>query len=753
MRSGKCLLARGKKAYNLHESGLIGSIVGGAARMMNVGGGRLSFRALLLCLFALVAPASTFAQSSSAAQPAAPPPDKVRELIQLMSEPDVRQWLTSQMNNQPVATATPSPANDDQMSVLSGMLTHTRRHFAIVSGAAMTLPFQVMTASEKLEDEGRTVGVLRIVIQVVILFFLGLVAELAVARFINFRREQRAGAATSTETELQAARFQFLGGVVPAIIHGMVTLIPLLAFDWPPVIESFAIACVIALVSIRLAFAIGKLLMGLIAMRRANDVLDEDGGTARIAERRRVATYWYRRCMVFSTYFACGWAIMQAVTSLGFSGGARDLIGYALGIGLFLIAVAAVWSRPVPQNSRGTRTISWLLTIFFAALWGLWVAGFDGLLWLGIYAILLPRVLSVSTRAIEALHDAADGIFGTGKLAAVLLDRGVRALIITFAALWLGKMLGVEAHAMMSGSESAVGRIARGILGGIVILLIADLVWQLAKTYIDGRVMQSLPAVSDSEEMRASRARLQTLLPIFRNILAVVIGIIAVMMVLSGLGVQIGPLIAGAGVVGVAVGFGAQTIVKDVISGIFYLWDDAFRIGEYIESGHYKGVVESFSLRSVKLRHQRGPLATIPFGSLGAVNNMNRDWAIDKIIVKVTYDTDLVKLKRIIKDIGQRLLEDEDLKPSIIQTLKMKGVEQFGDFAIEIRLAITAKPNDLSVIRRSALILIKQAFDENGIQFALPTVQVASDKDATAAAARQLIQMRAAGVDGEQPAG
>ncbi|WP_112610844.1 mechanosensitive ion channel family protein [Rhizobium sp. WW22] len=728
--------------------------------MRNVRGGRWTIGGLLFCLFVLAVPMAVFAQNAAAPQPTTPPPDKVRELIQLLNEPDVRQWLTTQLNSQPASASDkpapvtdPAPADGNQMSVLSGMLGHTRHHLELVSGAAMTLPYEVMTASEKLEGEGKSVGLVRIIVQIVLLFFLGLVVELAVARFINTRHMQRSERAAGTETELQAARFQFLGGVVPAIIHGLVTLVPLLAFDWPPVIENFAIACVIAMVSIRLAISIGKLVMELIAMRRANDVLDEDGGTARIAERRRVAYYWYRRCTLFAIYFACGWAVIQAVTSLDFSAGARDLIGYTLGIGLFLIATAAVWARPLPPEKRGVKTVSWLLTIFFVALWCLWVAGFDGLLWIGIYAILLPRVLSVSTKAIDALHDAADGIFGAGKIAAVLLDRGVRALIITFAALWLGKMLGVEAHAMMSGSESVVGRIARGILGGIVILLVADLVWQLAKTYIDGKVMEALPAAGESDEIRASRARLQTLLPIFRNILAVVIGIIAVMMVLSGLGVQIGPLIAGAGVVGVAVGFGAQTIVKDVISGVFYLWDDAFRIGEYIESGHYKGVVESFSLRSVKLRHQRGPLATIPFGSLGAVNNMNRDWAIDKIIVKVTYDTDLVKLKRIVKDIGQRLLEDEDLKPSIIQTLKMKGVEQFGDFAIEIRLAITAKPNELSVIRRSALALIKQSFDENGIQFAFPTVQVAGDKDAAAAAARQLIEMRAANVDGAQQAG
>ena len=105
--------------------------------------------------------------------------------------------------------------------------------------------------------------------------------------------------------------------------------------------------------------------------------------------------------------------------------------------------------------------------------------------------------------------------------------------------------------------------------------------------------------------------------------------------------------------VGVAVGFGAQTLVKDIISGMFYLLDDAFRVGEYIQSGSYKGTVEAFSLRSVKLRHHRGPLFTVPFGELGAVQNMSRDWVIDKFSVSVTYDTDLDKAKQVIKKVSK----------------------------------------------------------------------------------------------------
>src|SRR4029453_11262052 len=124
-------------------------------------------------------------------------------------------------------------------------------------------------------------------------------------------------------------------------------------------------------------------------------------------------------------------------------------------------------------------------------------------------------------------------------------------------------------------------------------------------------------------------------LPILRNILFIVLLVMSLLMALSAMGIEIGPLIAGAGGVGVAVGFGAQTIVKDIISGVFFLLDDAFRVGEYISSGNYKGTWESFSLRSVKLRHHRGPLFTIPFGELGAVQNQSRDWVIDKFNITV----------------------------------------------------------------------------------------------------------------------
>src|SRR5262249_47466535 len=153
----------------------------------------------------------------------------------------------------------------------------------------------------------------------------------------------------------------------------------------------------------------------------------------------------------------------------------------------------------------------------------------------------------------------------------------------------------------------------------------------------------------------------------------------------------------------------------------------------------YKGTVEAFSLRSIKLRHHRGPLYTVPFGVLGAIQNMSRDWVIDKMMFGVTYDTDIDKVKKLIKQVGKELAEIPDFKPHILETLKMQGVEQFGDYAIQIRMKMKTKPNEQFTIRRRAYAMIKKTFEANGIKFASPTVSVAGGGtgDVSAAAAQK----------------
>jgi small-conductance mechanosensitive channel len=270
-------------------------------------------------------------------------------------------------------------------------------------------------------------------------------------------------------------------------------------------------------------------------------------------------------------------------------------------------------------------------------------------------------------------------------------------------------------------------------------ILLAVVGWQLDKIGIDRRLApREVNGVLVEPTQRA-----RTLLPLARKFIIVVLVVMTVMLVLSALGVNIGPLLAGAGVVGLAVGFGAQTLVRDIITGVFFLLDDAFRVGEYVASGNYKGTVEAIGIRAVKLRHHRGPVYTVPFSELRAIQNQSRDWVIDKFNIGITYDSDLEKARKLIKKIGEQLAADPQHAPQIIEPLKMQGVEQFGDFAIQVRVKMMTKPGEQFVIRRKANAMIKKAFDENGIKFAFPTVQVtggaeaAAGSDAVAAAARQ----------------
>jgi small-conductance mechanosensitive channel len=151
--------------------------------------------------------------------------------------------------------------------------------------------------------------------------------------------------------------------------------------------------------------------------------------------------------------------------------------------------------------------------------------------------------------------------------------------------------------------------------------------------------------------------------------------------------------------------------------------------------------VESIGLRSVKLRHHRGPVYVVPFGELRGVQNLVRDWVIDKITIGVTYDTDIEKARKVVKKIGQELAANPEYKDDILAPLKMQGVEQFGDFAIELRMKMMTRPGEQFVIRRRAFALIKKAFDENGIKFAFPTVQVAGHDGVEPAAARQVLTL------------
>ena len=278
----------------------------------------------------------------------------------------------------------------------------------------------------------------------------------------------------------------------------------------------------------------------------------------------------------------------------------------------------------------------------------------------------------------------------------------------------------------MTGRDTLLTRLLRGALSSIVILLVADLIWQVVKTLIDRRLGEAQNHPRREPRRPSGRRGCERCFRSSATSLFVVLAVVAVLMALSALGVEIGPLIAGAGIVGVAIGFGSQTLVKDVISGIFYLLDDAFRVGEYIQSGSYKGTVESFGFRSVKLRHHRGPLFTVPFGVLGAVQNMSRDWVIDKMTVGVPTTLTSRRRRRSSSRSARSWRRIPSSRPTSSSRSRCRASRNSATMAIQIRLKMMTKPGEQFAIRRKAYALIKKAFDENGIRFAFPTVQVAA---------------------------
>jgi len=320
-----------------------------------------------------------------------------------------------------------------------------------------------------------------------------------------------------------------------------------------------------------------------------------------------------------------------------------------------------------------------------------------------------------------ALRDAG------GRFQRVLVI-AVRIAAVTLALLLLARAWAPDLVALL---DTPAGRAVGGALFDVgVALLLAVLLWELIRVAIDNGLRDPAPADGTTAPPSSApqpSARAQTLLPLVRKTLFGVLIVMVGMIVLSAIGVDIGPLLAGAGVVGLAVGFGAQALIRDIVSGIFFMIDDAFRVGEYIEMGELRGEVESISLRSMRLRHHRGQILVIPFGELRYITNYNRDWVIYKMPFRVPFDTNVQQVKKIVKKIGAELLEDEVLAPNILESLKYQGVVRMGDTAMVIQLKFKCKPREQFLIRRAAYQKVSEAFAKAGIEIAPKGVSVKVD--------------------------
>ncbi|MGO7075257.1 mechanosensitive ion channel domain-containing protein [Rhizobium johnstonii] len=687
--------------------------------------------AFLMLVFSTLLLAS--ANPGSAAEPtnsSAP----IRVIIELPNDDSGRALVNRIVPGNQEPTQTVAVSQEAAPTSIATSLQDLRQRLLTLVDAVPTLPGQIQSAIRVFQTDDR-IEPLGLILAVILFVAGGFVAQRLAwwsgRGLLHFVLNAPADTVRQ-RIKLHAARLSM--GLLALVGYLIGSLGAFILFPWPAVFRDIALILLSAALMVRLGVLVGRIVIApgarLPHMRLLTLVTS-------------LAWFWYYWLLAIVAVLAAGWATIEVIGTIRASPILVDLFTAAW-LGVVSIAlIVMIWLRHFRSDGP---PVSRLVCVGFSASiivsWLLWVSGLHGAFWTVIVITLLPLTVSVARDIIRRIVQSGEGqavedpaIVGWS----VVIMQTLRNGLIVVAALLIARSWNVNLSDLAA-AETVTTRLIRAGIRIVIVLLVTDVIWKLASTLIDSQMAvasRSAQAGHQDGPDARRRQRLNTLLPILRNVLFLAIGAIGFLMILDAVGIQIGPLLAGAGVVGIAVGFGAQTLVKDIISGVFYLFDDAFRIGEYIQAAKYKGTVEGFSLRSIRLRHHRGPVTIVPFGELGAVQNLSRDWVIDIITLTLNYDSDLEEVRKTIKRIGVELLEDAELGPNIIEPLKMQGIEQMADYGVQIRLKFMTKPGEQFGVRRKALAMLKKTFAEKGIQFATPTVHVSggpADAAATAAA-------------------
>lgn len=294
------------------------------------------------------------------------------------------------------------------------------------------------------------------------------------------------------------------------------------------------------------------------------------------------------------------------------------------------------------------------------------------------------------------------------------LDRLVAAVLYVVAVLWLLEIWGIDAFRWL---ESDFGRRLMSSAFSIVIIFVLaavalDLIDALVQRYLQLNDVDGRPVVRS--------ARVRTLLPLMRNALRVLLAVMVTLVVLSELGVNIAPLLAGAGVVGLAIGFGAQTLVKDVITGFFILAEDQISVGDIVDLGGKTGVVEAMTIRTIRLRDATGSVYLVPFSAVTTVKNMSKEFAYAKIDVRVVSTTDMEGIVAMMREVADGMRADTAYRNIILSDLEVWGLDGFDETSFTVVARLKTAPNHQWTVSREFRRRLKQFFDARGIPSSSP---------------------------------
>jgi small conductance mechanosensitive channel len=465
---------------------------------------------------------------------------------------------------------------------------------------------------------------------------------------------------------------------------------------------------------------------------------------------------WVRRVVAVAVI---GYFVAEAALLLGLPVGGHAVLLRLVGLALAALAVLFILQNRVPvarwiagDGSGRLRTRLgdvWhvLAVVYAVGVFLVWALGIEGgfayLARATVGTVVIGLIAWVAVAAVG--RAVARGFAVAPDLAARFplledranrylphLDRLLRGIVFVAAALALLEAWGVDSFGWLA---TPVGRrIVQGAVSIALVLVVALVLWEMLNAGVE-RYLNRTDAEGNVVERSA---RVRTLLPLMRNAALVVMGVIVVMVVLSELGVDIAPLLAGAGIIGLAVGFGAQTLVKDVITGVFILLEDSVAVGDVVQVAGYAGVVEALTIRSLRLREYSGNVHTIPFSSVDTVTNMTKDFSYAVFEVGIGYRENTDAVSEVLHQVGAELQADPDFAADILEPLEIAGVDRFDDSAVVIKARLKTRPVKQWAVGREFNRRMKHRFDALDIEIPFPhtTLYFGVDKDGNAPPAR-----------------
>ncbi|NKB19134.1 MAG: mechanosensitive ion channel [Alphaproteobacteria bacterium] len=536
--------------------------------------------------------------------------------------------------------------------------------------------------------------------------------------------------------------------IVPIIGFVAGSYAVLLLVDPGAVSQEVIIALIMANVIVRLIMALARMILAPVAgSLRLLPIKDVDANYMFI---------WARRLTDVSVY---GYALVQISQLLGLPAEGADTFLKIMGLFVALLLVVFIlqnrnlvanWLRGTEKDSDSTAPFRskiadiWHVPalIYVVALYAVWALavedGFGKLL----QATVLTIIILIAARLIQlAINRTSRRLFSLkpevkqrypslearANRYQPILEKTTSIVVNIVATFTILEAWGLDAFDWL---KTPFGQRVSGSLITIALLLIiAIIIWEMTSAVVERYLSRGDGDVS---------ARTRTLLPLLRTAVLVILVTIVVMVTLSELGLNIGPLLAGAGVIGLAIGFGAQTLVKDIITGLFILVEDHISVGDVVKVGSHAGTVEKITLRTIQLRDLGGTVHVVPFSSVTTLENMTKDFSRYVFTVGVAYREDTDHVVDVLRELGDELLQDERYKPFILQPLEILGVDSFGDNAVNIKARITTVPVKQWAVGREFNRRMKQRFDELGIEIPFPhrTIYFGEDLSGNAPPAR-----------------